>query len=111
MVASRQKEIPFYGVVGRQSGRGFGALAQVIARTALPFSRKFIVPAAKRVGALLLQFAVPKIADFVSCRRTFKTAAKSEGIQTLRKELGNGSTKKSASRVIPTKSTKHTSRS
>ena len=51
MVASRQIEIPFYRGVGRQRGRGIGALAQVFGRTAFPFLRKHIVPAAKRVGA------------------------------------------------------------
>ena len=51
MVASRELEIPYYRGVGRQHGRGFGALAQVIGRTAIPFLRKYIVPTAKRVGA------------------------------------------------------------
>ena len=37
MVALRQVEIPYYRGVGRQRGRGFGALAQVIGRTAIPF--------------------------------------------------------------------------
>ena len=46
MVASRQIEIPFYRGVGRQCGRRFGALAQVIGRTAIPFLRKYIVLAA-----------------------------------------------------------------
>ena len=75
MVASKQKENPFYQGIGRQRGRGFGALAQVIGRTAIPFSRKYNVPAAKRVGADLLKFAVPKIADVVSGIKSFKTAA------------------------------------
>ena len=61
MVASRQVEIPFYRGVGQQRGRGFGALAQVIGRTAIPILRKYIVPAAKRVGADLLVFAVPEL--------------------------------------------------
>ena len=65
MVASRQVEIPYYRGVGRQRGRGFGALSQVIGRTAIPFLRKYIVPAAKRVGADLLEFAVPEIAEVV----------------------------------------------
>ena len=52
MVASRQVEIPYYTAVGRQSGRGFGALAQVIGRTAIPFLRKNVVPVAKRIHAL-----------------------------------------------------------
>ena len=66
MVASRQLEIPYYRGVGRQRVRGFGALAQVIGRTAIPFLRKYIVPAAKRVGADLSESAVPEIAEAVS---------------------------------------------
>ena len=34
----------------RQRGRGFGALEQTIWRTAIPFLRRYVVPAAKRVG-------------------------------------------------------------
>ena len=118
MVASREVEIPVYRGVGRQRGRGFGALAQVIGRTAIPFLRKYIVPAAKRVGADLLEFAVPEIAEVVSGRKNFKTAAKSVGRQTLRKQLGSGSRKRrgaigvrQANRFIPTTSAKQTSRS
>ena len=118
MVASREIEIPYYRGVGRQRGRGFGALAQVIGRTAIPFLRKYIVPAAKRVGADLLEFAVPEIAEVASGRKNIKSVAKSVGRQTLRKELGSGSRKrkgaigkKQASRFIPTKSAKQTSRS
>ena len=121
MVASREVEIPYYRGVGRQRGRGFGALAQVIGRTAIPF----FVPAAKCVGADLLEFAVPEIAEVVSGRKNIKTAAKSVGRQTLRKQLGEwqgfrrrtgsrrtgSSRKRSASRVIPTKSAKQISRS
>ena len=109
MVTSREVEIPFYRGVGRQRGRGFGALAQVIGRTAIPFLRKYIVPAAKRVDADLLEFAVPEIAEIVSGRNIIKTAAKNVGRQTLRKKLGSGSRKRSASRVIPTKTAKQIS--
>ena len=63
MVASRQVEFPYYRAVGRQRGRGFGALAQVIGRTAIPFLRKYVVPAAKCVGADL------KIAVGICCAR------------------------------------------
>ena len=72
MVASREVEIPYHRGVGRQRGREF----RVIGRTAIPFLRKYIVPAAKRVGADLLEFAVPKIAEVVSGRKNIKTAAK-----------------------------------
>ena len=108
MVASRQVEIPYYRAPRRQRGRGFGALAQVIGRTAIPFVRKYVVPAAKRVGADLLEFAVPEIAEVVSGRKNFKAAAKSVGKKTLKKHLGEG---KKHRRIIPTKSTKQSSRS
>ena len=65
-----------------------------------------IVPAATHVGADLLEFAVPENAEVVSGRKILKTAAKCVGRQTLRKQLGSGSRKRSASRVIPTKSAK-----
>ena len=117
MLASRQVEIPYYRGFDRQRGRGFGALAQVIGRTTIPFLRKYIVPAANRVGADFLEFAVPEIAEAVSGRKNYKTA-KSVGRQALRKQLGDGSrkwtgnsSKRSASRVISTKSAKQISRS
>ena len=90
MVASRQVEIPYYREVGRQRGRGFGALAQVIGRTAIPFLRKLVVPAAQRIGADMLEFAVPEIGEVFSGRKSFKTAAKSVGKKTLKKQLGEG---------------------
>ena len=110
MVASRQVEIPFYRCVGRQRGRRFGALAQVIGRSAIPFLRNYIVPAAKRVGAVLLEFAAPEIAEGFSGRENSTTVAKSVGRQTLREQLGSGSRKKTASRVTPIKSAKQISR-
>ena len=94
MVASWQVEILFQRGIGRQGGRGFGAFAKVFGRTAIPFLRKNIVPAAKCVGADLLEFAVPKNAEFVSGIKKFKTAAKIVGRQTLGKQLGSGCSKK-----------------
>ena len=61
------------------------------------------------MGADLLGFAVPEIADIVSGRKNFKSAAKSVGRKPLRKRMGSGSRKRSASRVIKTKSAKQTS--
>ena len=71
MVVSGQAEIPFYRGVGPQHGRGYGALAQVIGRNATPFLPNWIVPAAKRVGADLLEFAAPEIAEVVCGRKKF----------------------------------------
>ena len=111
MVPSEEVEIPFYRGVGRQLGRGFGALAKVVGRTAIPFLLEYIVPAAKRVGTDLLDFAVPEIAEVVSGRKNFKIAAKRVGRQTMRKQLRSCGKKRSASRVIPTKSAKQINRS
>ena len=73
--------------------------------------RNYIVPAAKHMSADLLEFSVPDIADGVSGRKDFRTAAKSAGNQSLRKQLGSGSRKMSASRAIQTKSAKLTGQS
>ena len=69
MVASRQVDIPLYRGIGPQRGCSFAAFAQFIGRTEFQFLRKCIVPAAKRVGADLLQVAVPEVADVVSGRK------------------------------------------
>ena len=76
MVASNTLELPYYKGIGRQRGRGFGALAQVVGRTATPFLRKSIVPAGKRVGADLMEFAVSEVADVVSGRKISKLLPK-----------------------------------
>ena len=107
MVASRQVEIQFHKGIGRQ----LGAPAKIIGRTAIRFLRKYVVPAARRVGADLLESTAPEIAEFVSGRKIIKTAAKSVRRQTLRKQLGSGSRRRTAARVIPTKSAKQISRS
>ena len=84
---------------------------QDIGKTAFPFLRKYILPAAKRVGVDMLEFALPKIAELVSGRKINKTSAKSVERQTLKKQLGSGSRKRSESRDIPTQSAKQYSRS
>ena len=133
MVALRQIEVVFYRNISRQQrGRGLDALAQGSGRTAILFLRNYIVPAAKGEGTDLFEFAVPEIAEDVSGRKNFKTAAQSVGRKILRKQLGKGegsrrrrgsrrkgavggreggSRKKTAGRVIPTKSTKQINRS
>ena len=124
MVALRHVEIPYYRRVGRQRRRRFWALAQVFDRTASPILPKYVVPAAKCIGADMLEFAAPEIGEVISGRKFFKSAAKSVGKQFLKKqvgeesrgvrerqrkgapgvwEAGRGSKQK---RIIPTKSTK-----
>ena len=57
------------------------------------------------MGADSLEFAVPEVADVVSGKKNFKTAAKSVGRQIFRKQLGGGKQKRS----IPVKSLKRSS--
>ena len=99
MVASRQLEIPYYTGVGRQRGRVFGALAQVIARTVIRLLRKYFVPAAKRIGADMLEFAAPEVGEVISGRKFFKSAARDVGKQTLKKQLVEGSRRRKGAAV------------
>ena len=94
MVASRQVEIPLYRSSSRQRGLGLGALAQVIGKTAIHFLRKIFVPAAKRVGADLEEFAAPEIAEVLIGVKNSERAAKSVGKQTSSKHLDSGSKKR-----------------
>ena len=79
MVVSRQIDIPYYRGIGQQRGIGYGALAQLIGRTAIPFLGNYIVPAQKRKGAVLMEFAAPESAEAVSGRKIFKTSSKECG--------------------------------
>ena len=88
MVASA--ELPYFRGHGRQRGRGFGALAQTIGRTAIPFIRRYIVPAAKRIGSDLLEAAAPEIGDVITGRKHYKQFAKDVGKKTIRKQVGGG---------------------
>ena len=70
--------------------RDFGLLHKVLGEQQFPFLRKNVVPAAKRTGADMLEFAVPEIVGVIGGRKSFKAAAKSVGKQTPRKQLGEG---------------------
>ena len=68
MVAQNSANFPIFRGHARQRGRGFGALAQTLWRTAIPLIKKCIVPAAKRIGADLFEIAAPEIGKVVSGR-------------------------------------------
>ena len=90
MVASRQVKLLHYTGIGRQRGKGFGVLAQIVRRTAIPFLRIFAVPAAKRVGADLMQFVAPENVEVFRCTIGFNSSAKKVGRQTFKKQLTSG---------------------
>ena len=86
-------DLPYFRGYSRQRGRGFGALAQIIGRTAFPFLRRYVVPAAKRVGADLLDIAAPEIGNVLTGKK-FKSVAADVGKKTLSKQLGGGKVRK-----------------
>ena len=53
--------LPYFDGHARQIGRRFGASAQTIGRTAIPFLRRYVVPAAKTVGADSIEITAPEI--------------------------------------------------
>ena len=63
----------------------------------------------------MLESAAAEIGEVISGRKSFKSAAKSVRKQTLKKQLGEGSHRRNGGneqrRIIPTKSTKQSSRS
>ena len=80
--------IPHFSGHYRQRGSGFGALAAGIGRVALPLARRFIWPAAKRIGRELLVQGAPEIAEFATKKKTAKQALKSTVAKTVKKQLG-----------------------
>ena len=76
MLVVRQVEIPFHRDIGKQCGRGFPCTSSRCWENRNFFLRKYIVPAAKREGADSLEFAAAELAEFISGRKNFQTAAK-----------------------------------
>ena len=72
MVATTSADLPYFRGHSRQRGRGFGALAQTLGRTAIPFI-SIPVPAAKRIGADILGYAAPEIGDVLTAKKKIKT--------------------------------------
>ena len=56
--------------------------------------RRYVVPAAKRVSADLLDTAAPEIGNVLTGKRKFKYVAADVGKKTLRKQLGGGKIRK-----------------
>ena len=89
--ANQATSLPHFSGHYRQRGSGFGALAAGIGRVTLPLARRFILPAAKRIGKELLRQSVPELLDVVSSKKSPK--------QTLKNTISNTVKKKQASRL------------
>ena len=97
--ANQATSLPHFSGHYRQRGSGFGALAAGIGRGALPLARRFILPAAKRIGKELLKQSVPEILDVVGSKKSPKQAFKKQTGGSRR----NTSRRRKSSRVKPQK--------
>ena len=100
-----QATMPHFSGHNRQRGSGFGALAMGIGRVALPLARKFIVPAAKRIGKELLVHAAPELIDIATRKKMPKQALKNTVKNTIKKQVGAGRSKSHMSRKRKTATT------
>ena len=78
--------LPHFSGHYRQRGSGFGALALGIGRVALPLARKFVIPAAEKIGKELLPQAAPELIESATKRKSPKQA-----LRTIKKQIGGGS--------------------
>ena len=72
----------------RQRGRGFGSLAAGVGPVALPFVKKFLLPAVKSIGKEFFLQSIPELLDVASKKKTPKHAARSVVRKTVKKHLG-----------------------
>ena len=110
MVASREVELPFTKEWEDNEDGGMALSLKLLGELLFFFLKKYVVPAARRIDADMLGCALTEISEVVSVKQNFKAAAKNVGRQTLKKQVG-GSRKRSASKVVQSKSKKRNNRS
>ena len=81
------QSMPHFPGHNRQRSSGFGAFAAGIGRYALPLARKFLWPAAKKVGRDLLVQGAPELVEVATKRKSAKQALKSTVAKTARKQI------------------------
>ena len=82
------QSMPHFAGHYRQRGSGFGALAAGSGRVAPPLARKFLWPAAKKIGRDLLVQGAPELVEVATKRKSAKQALKSTVAKTARKQIG-----------------------
>ena len=106
--ANQVTSLPHFSGYYRQRGSGFGALAAGIGRVALPLARRFILPAAKRIGRELLKQGVPELVDVVSKKKSPKQALKNTVSNTIKKQTGGRARQQRPRKQIGSRSSKLT---
>ena len=85
---TRQAVLPHFTGYSRQRGSGIGSLAAGVGRVALPFAKKFLLPAVKSIGKDLIANTLPELVEVVSIKKSPKQAAKSAIRKTIKKQIG-----------------------
>ena len=73
IAAQNSADFPIFRGHATQHGTFF---AQTLGRTAILFIKKYIIPAAKTIGANLFEFAAPEIGEVVSGRKKTQNICK-----------------------------------
>ena len=87
MVAQNSADFPIFRGHARQRGRGFGALAQTLGRTSIPFIKIYIA-AAKGIAEDLFEIAAPEIGEVVSGRKKNQNICKRFGNKNSSETIG-----------------------
>lgn len=82
-----QDQQNFFAGAPRQRGFGFGAVATKFGRAALPVLKKYIWPAAKRIGADFARQIAPELGDIIEGKTTPKRAVKRAASRTARNQV------------------------
>ena len=96
---AQQAQLPHFSGPARQRGSGFGSLAAGVGRVALPFAKKFLLPAVKSIGKEFLSQSIPELLD-VASKKTPKQAVRSAVRKTVKKQLGGSKRRRRGKRFI-----------
>ena len=107
---AQQAQLPHFSGPARQRGSGFGSLAAGVGRVALPFAKKFLLPAVKSIGKEFLSQSMPELLD-VASKKTPKQAVRSAVRKTEKKQLGGSKRRRRGKRFIRRKKFTRRSRS
>ena len=88
MFAQNSVDFTIFRGHARQGGRGFGALAQALGRTAILFIKKIINPAAKITGAALFEILLLQRGGVVSGHKKIRNSCKRCGIKNSLETVG-----------------------
>ena len=85
---AQQAQLSHFSAPARQRESSFGSLAAGVGRVALPFAKKFLLPAVKSIGKEFLSQSMPELLNLASKKETPKQAIRSAVRKTVKKTNG-----------------------